>query len=265
MVGMALLAAPGGNGGAGGDGAGIFISGALSLNTCTISGNFCGSGGTAGDGCWFDIGGNGGDGGNGGGIYNAGSFDSTSCTIVLNLNGAGGNGGNGGEGSFNVTSAAAGGQGGSGGGILNDESNTNVVLRNTLVALNTASAGGLGGTTVNDYTQQETIGDAGSTGFGPDLAGDFSSQGYNLIGMADGSTGFVNGVTADQVGSIASPIDPLIGPLQMNGGPTPTHALLPGSPAVDQGKSFGVHTDQRGYRRPYNYTAISNATGGDGR
>jgi hypothetical protein len=50
----------------------------------------------------------------------------------------------------------------------------------------------------------------------------------------------------------------------MNGGPTPTHALLSGSPAIDQGNSFGVHTDQRGHHRPYNYTAIPNAPGGDG-
>jgi hypothetical protein len=29
--------------------------------------------------------------------------------------------------------------------------------------------------------------------------------------------------------------DPLLGPLQNNGGPTFTHALLPGSPAIDAG------------------------------
>ena len=41
--------------------------------------------------------------------------------------------------------------------------------------------------------------------------------------------------------------DPLLGPLQDNGGPTRTHALLPGSPAIDNGKgSPGVSFDQRG-------------------
>lgn len=52
-------------------------------------------------------------------------------------------------------------------------------------------------------------------------------------------------------------IDPLImqqtlGPLQNNGGQTPTHALLPGSPAIDAGNcSFGLVThDQRGVPRP---------------
>jgi hypothetical protein len=82
--------------------------------------------------------------------------------------------------------------------------------------------------------------------------------------MADGSTGFVNGVKADRVGSIASPINPKLGLLQMNGGPTPTHALLPGSPAIDQGNCFGVHTDQRGWHRPFDYPSIPNAPGGDG-
>ena len=49
--------------------------------------------------------------------------------------------------------------------------------------------------------------------------------------------------------------DPLLGPLHNNGGPTWTHALLPGSPAIDNGNSFGcldnnIHlltTDQRGF------------------
>ena len=41
-------------------------------------------------------------------------------------------------------------------------------------------------------------------------------------------------------------LDPLLGPLAMNGGPTLTHALLPGSPALDRGSS-SVAEDQRGY------------------
>src|SRR5262249_38514118 len=42
-----------------------------------------------------------------------------------------------------------------------------------------------------------------------------------------------------------------LGPLQDNGGPTPTHALLSGSPAIDAGDSTGCPpTDQRGITRP---------------
>lgn len=46
--------------------------------------------------------------------------------------------------------------------------------------------------------------------------------------------------------------DPLLGPLADNGGPTPTHTLLPGSPAVDAGKTSACPPlDQRGRARPF--------------
>ena len=44
--------------------------------------------------------------------------------------------------------------------------------------------------------------------------------------------------------------DPLLGPLADNGGPTPTHALLPGSPAIDAAAGSTETTDQRGVARP---------------
>ncbi|HEY0178192.1 MAG TPA: choice-of-anchor Q domain-containing protein [Dokdonella sp.] len=41
--------------------------------------------------------------------------------------------------------------------------------------------------------------------------------------------------------------DPMLAPLAANGGPTMTHALLPGSPAIDAGNdAAGLDTDQRG-------------------
>jgi len=43
---------------------------------------------------------------------------------------------------------------------------------------------------------------------------------------------------------------PLLGPLRDNGGPTPTHALLPGSPAIDANPYTGPGADQRGVLRP---------------
>jgi hypothetical protein len=52
--------------------------------------------------------------------------------------------------------------------------------------------------------------------------------------------------------------------LAANGGPTLTHALLPGSAAIDRGNAFGATTDQRGLRRPSDFGAIPNAIGGDG-
>src|SRR5205807_1762663 len=75
-------------------------------------------------------------------------------------------------------------------------------------------------------------------------------------------TGFT--ATGDQVGTTASKIDPLLGPLQDNGGPTDTVALLDGSPALDQGMSFGLAVDQRGLTRSIDAAAFTNPTGGDG-
>src|SRR5215218_10278938 len=63
---------------------------------------------------------------------------------------------------------------------------------------------------------------------------------------------------------IALSADPKLGPLQDNGGSTKTHALLPGSPAIDKGNSFGATTDQCGEERPHDLVSIQNATGGDG-
>ena len=95
----------------------------------------------------------------------------------------------------------------------------------------------------------------------PDAGGSFTSDGFNLIGNSDGSTGFT--ATGDQTGTLAEPIDPLLGPLQDNGGPTATMALLPGSPAIDKGNAATVTTDQRGSRRRDELPNIPNATGGD--
>jgi hypothetical protein len=59
--------------------------------------------------------------------------------------------------------------------------------------------------------------------------------GHNLIGKADGGAGFTNGSNGDQVGTIALPINPQLGSLANNGGPTMTHALLSNSTALDAG------------------------------
>lgn len=57
--------------------------------------------------------------------------------------------------------------------------------------------------------------------------GSFITHGYNI--SSDDGSGFLNG-PGDQINT-----DPMLGPLQDNGGPTFTHALLPGSPAIDAG------------------------------
>jgi CSLREA domain-containing protein len=86
----------------------------------------------------------------------------------------------------------------------------------------------------------------------PDVSGEFTSLGHNLIGIADTtSTGFSDGVNGDIVGSLSAPVDPMLGELRFNGGKTQTHALLAGSPAIDKGDNSGAPAfDQRGIRRP---------------
>jgi hypothetical protein len=74
--------------------------------------------------------------------------------------------------------------------------------------------------------------------------------GYNLIGNGDDSV-FVNGVNGNIVGTVANPVNPLLGSLANNGGPTRTQALLPGSLAIDAANPSNFPTiDQRGVSRP---------------
>jgi hypothetical protein len=82
-----------------------------------------------------------------------------------------------------------------------------------------------------------------------------STDGFNIVGNGD-TCPFVPG-TGDQVGTGASPIDPKLGPLQSNGGPTGTMALLAGSPAINKGNPAPLGSggaacptvDQRGAKR----------------
>lgn len=83
-----------------------------------------------------------------------------------------------------------------------------------------------------------------------------SSGGFNLD--EDGSCFFDQG---SDLNGVPAGLDPV---LQDNGGPTPTHALLSGSIAIDRGNSFGSSVDQRGLPRPSDFPAISNKEGGDG-
>jgi len=66
-----------------------------------------------------------------------------------------------------------------------------------------------------------------------DIEGTFEvSSSYTLI--SDGSGG-LDASHGNLLGTPASPLDAKLGPLQYNGGPTSTHALLDGSPAINTG------------------------------
>ena len=83
-----------------------------------------------------------------------------------------------------------------------------------------------------------------------DCSGAINSGGNNILYNTSSCT--VNGS--------ATLVEPMLGPLAYNSGPTLNHALLPGSPAIDAGNPGGctnnlggiLTTDQRGLTRPVN-------------
>ena len=157
----------------------------------------------------------------GGGIYNSVLLDPTDGVTVLSA----------GDVTLTNVTVVRNSTDGTGGGLVN-VSGATTTLRNTIVAANSAASTGV------------------------DLQGVFTTLGTNFIGQAGQATGLTNGVMGDQVGSASSPFDPVIGPLADNGGPTLTHALQTGSPAINAGdNSGGEPVDQRGGRRPTDNTA----------
>ena len=204
------------------NGAGSFTSvGKLTLTNCTISGNSAGAGG--------------------GGLYTAAVFGNASTDVTINNSTISGNsdssasGGGGiyhisnGTGSIatltinNGTIVGNNANAGSGGGIRTEVLNsvTNLNLRNTMVAGNLRSSG-----TISS-----------------DISGSVNSgSSFNLIGDGTDMSGITNGSNGNQVGTSLSPINPKIGPLASNGGLTETHALLPGSPALDGATDVALTT-----------------------
>jgi Immunoglobulin domain len=88
-----------------------------------------------------------------------------------------------------------------------------------------------------------------ATSASPDLAGPFTSSGFNLIGNNQG----VSGLSILDFQNVAANL----GPLQDNGGSTLTCALLQGSPAIGAGTANGAPLiDQRGVPRPPNHVDI---------
>jgi CSLREA domain-containing protein len=159
------------------------------------------------------------------------------------------------EGSLMVTNSTISGNtvtgGGFGGGIRAADGATTVV--NSTITNNVAISGfqvaNQGGVSAagGSVSLQNTIvaGNTRSNGTAADVTGDITSQGRNLIGNTSGGSGFV--------ASDLTNVDPLLGPLQNNGGPTQTQALLLASPALDAVPASGAGcpgADQRAVSRP---------------
>ncbi len=203
-------------------------SAVLTVNNSTISGNSAAQ--------------------NSGGILNEGFSGSASLTI--NNSTVSGNIGN-----------------GVGGGINNDgdtAGNATLIIHNSTISGNSATTGGgiynqngSGGTAT--VTIGGTILKTGASGTNiSSPPGSVTSLGYNL--SSDNETAFLN-QTGDQ-----NSTDPMLGPLQDNGGATFTHAPSPGSSAIDKGKNFtSFTTDQRGpgFSRIIGTAAVAGGDGSD--
>ena len=145
---------------------------------------------------------------------------------------------------------------GRGGGISGSVTLTNSTLSGNYATLSAGGAEGSGvimNSTISDNNNGgisatgaleigNTVLKAGNTGATiSNNGGSVTSHGYNVC--SDNGGGFLNG-PGDQINT-----DPMLGPLQLNGGPTSTHALLRGSPAIDAGDSTFTPPplyDQRG-------------------
>ena len=186
----------------------------LTLLGCTVSGNVADYGGA--------------------GIENLNTLYLTNCTVSGNVSGYG-----------DITNFGGGGIGNSTNDPDGGEIITNAVtyLIDCTVASNSAGWGP-GGGILNEggtvYAEGTIIANNGSN----DFSGELNSGGYNL--MANTNDCALGGNCTSNLYNV----DPLLGPLQNNGGHTFTQALLPGSPAINAGPVSGPpYFDQRGVPR----------------
>jgi hypothetical protein len=135
---------------------------------------------------------------------------------------------------------------------------TNLIVTSSTITGNLAdpAAGGAANLEVAEETLVRNTIVSDPLGGAPSCNQALLSEGFNID---DGSScGFTE--STDRSGT-----DPGLDPdLAANGGPTLTHALLPGSVAIDAGSAFGANTDQRGMPRPSDFATIANPAGGDG-
>jgi hypothetical protein len=237
------------SGNSAGQGGGVYNAGTLTLNASTVSGNSAPSDGEI-DNADLAHGGRPSDTsrGFGGGLLNFGTADVNDTTLSGDSATYAG-GGILNEGSLTVSTSTLSGNAttsttGQGGGIFDG---ADLLITSSTVADNRAAEGGGlidGG---GSATVAGTI-IAGSTS--GDCSGSITDAGYNL---ADDETCGFTAANNSQSG-----VDPELGPLKNNGGPTETQAPGPDSPALDQipmdtlagGVALCPQNDQRGVLRP---------------
>lgn len=264
----------GNSAGPAGFGGGLFteVDSSLELNSCVISGNEAGNGGgifnsgtLTTDHCTIAEN-NARSTGGGGGIFNGGNANMTVLNSAIINNRSSSSGGgvfhNGDSASAIINSTISGNSANGtgkipinkpmgGGGIC---TLSTLSVTNSTITSNTAVSVGGGNYTVAVGSASKTqlagsILAGNSAPSGPDDSGGLVSQDYNLIGNTTGAS--ITGVTDHNLLNVV----PRLGPLAQNGGPTQTHALLSDSPALDAGSDvvigppLNLQTDQRGLPR----------------
>jgi fibronectin-binding autotransporter adhesin len=228
--------------GAPGQGGALYNEGTMVLNSCAVVNNFA-------------VGGSGGFSqvlpptqggiGSGGGVYNAATLLTTNCTFALNSARGGPSGGgltNGGD--------------GVGGGIFHELGSS------VLCSITLASNRAIGAPRITNMFFETPPGASLGGGIASSNSGvrlqnsilAFNTNGSNCFGVL---TDDGNNISTDAscpftaVGSLSN-TDPVLSALDDFGGPTPTMALLAGSPAIDHAlATFCPGTDQRGWPRPH--------------
>ena len=160
----------------------------------------------------------------GGGIFNNSTMTAVNMTI-----------------SGNQVYAFSSAGGAAGGAIFNDSGRLISLVNVTIVGnASTDLGGGLYNLDTGTIRLKNTI--IANSPSGGNCAGTIASDGHNI----DSGESCAFGRSDDR-----RDIDPLLGPLQNNGGPTRTHALISGSPAINAGDNTDCPaTDQRGTARP---------------
>lgn len=179
---------------------------------------------------------------NAGGIHNVGTVTLNSSTVSGNTSGNDGGGFSnccGGTATLNNSTVSGNIATHGGGGISGG-----ATLDNSTVSANTAATGGGVYIAGGSATVKNTVVANGSPNDCD--GGTITSAGHNLIENAGSCT-----IGGNSTGNITG-VDPVLGALANNGGATRTHALLPGSPAIDAGSPDcpPPTADQRGAARP---------------
>ncbi|MEO0536000.1 MAG: filamentous hemagglutinin N-terminal domain-containing protein [Cyanobacteria bacterium P01_A01_bin.123] len=212
-------------------GGGLYATGSLTITNSTVSGNSATN--------------------KGGGAYHRNHATITNSTISGNSSNRGGGMYARGGGDVTVINSTVSGNSANdrGGGIfMRNRNGGDLILSNATVGFNTANVDGGGifvNTTRNNIINNSIVANNNAGRSGPDISANLNSSTITNSLIQD-TTGITAGAPTNGVDGNIIGQDPLLAPLVNNGGPTQTHALLAGSPAINGSGVGATPNDQRG-------------------